>query len=268
MSIYDDLSTLRLYYLADHLDEFLGHAKKSSLTAKDLVYKFVELETLEKQRRSTDARLRAARIGKFRQMADFDWNWPGEIPRSTVEELLTSEFIREKQNIIIAGQQGVGKTMIAKNVAWQAALNGNKVLFTTASDMVIDLGSQESTAALQRRIKRYVAPHLLVIDELGYLSIDNRSADIIFDIVSKRYENGSIFITTNLAFKDWGRIFPGAACVSAMVDRLTHHAEILKIEAESYRLNQHKNTKTKKGVTHGRASKKAVHRQHENSSPA
>lgn len=262
MSVYDDLNTLRLHYLSENLDEFLANAKKSSPTARELITKLVELELLEKKRRSTEARIKAAKIGKFRQMSEFDWNWPSQIPRDLIEELLTSDFINERQNVIIAGQQGVGKTMIAKNVAWQAALNGFRVLFTTASDMVIDLGSQESTPALQRRIKRYSSPELLLIDELGYLSIDNRSADIIFDIVSKRYERGSIFITTNLAFKDWGRIFPGAACVSAMVDRLTHHAEIIKIEADSYRLNQHKTKK--KGSRRGRPTEEAVSNQHKN----
>lgn len=114
--------------------------------------------------------------------------------------------------------------------------------------MVLDLGSQESTAALQRRIKHYTAPDLIIIDELGYLLFDHRSADLMFDIVSKRYERGSIVITTNLAFKDWGNIFQGAAYVTALIDRLTHHCQVIKISADSYRTRESIQAK-KKSVT-------------------
>lgn len=227
MSIYDDLGFLRLYYLKEHFDQFISSAGAENLSPKEVVSKLVDLEVIEKRNRSTQQRIRTAKLGNFRQMAEFDYDWPKSINRAAIDELLTSEFIGNKSNVVLAGPGGVGKTMIAKNIGWQAVLNGYRVIFTTASDLVIDLGSQESTAARQRRVKKYMHPHLLIIDELGYLSFDNQAADLIFEIVAKRYENASIIVTTNLSFRDWTKVFPGAACVSALIDRLTHHCEIM-----------------------------------------
>lgn len=250
MTIHAHLQDLRLYYLADNFEKFISQASKEKWPLKEALIRIVNLEKIEKQNRSTQQRLRAAKIGRAKLMKQFDWAWPGVIDRSVVEELMNSEFIANHQNIILAGPQGVGKTMIAKNIGLSAINHGRRVLFTTASDLVIDLGAQESSAALQRRIKRYTAPDLLIIDELGYLSFDNRSADLLFDIVTKRYETGSIIVTTNLAFKDWGGVFGGAACVTALIDRLTHHCEVIKIMADSFRTRestQHKKKEANKG---------------------
>ena len=255
MSIYDQLHALRLYYLSENLDQFFVQAAKSEWSVKDAIHRLIELEIIDKTNRSTKSRLRTAKIGRVKLMTEFDWSWPSEIPRPMVEELMHSEFIRDHQNIVLAGPQGVGKTMIAKNIALQAVNHGFRVVFTSAADLVIDLGSQESTAALQRRIKRYTSPHLLVIDELGYLSFDNRSADLLFDIISKRYESGSIVITTNLPFKQWGGLFQGAACVTALIDRLTHHCQIIKIGGDSYRTHESAKSNRKGKISDPRAKK-------------
>jgi DNA replication protein DnaC len=248
MTICEQLQNLRLYYLASNLEHFLVQAAKSKWTHKDAISRFTELEIIDKTNRSTQQRMKSAKIGRTKLMNEFDWAWPKEIDRAVIEELMLTNFIKDHQNIIFAGSQGAGKTMIAKNIGLSAIANGKRVLFTTAADMVLDLGSQESTAALQRRLKHYTSPDLLIIDELGYLSFDHRSADLMFDIVSKRYESGSIVITTNLAFKDWGNVFQGAACVTALIDRLTHHCQIIKISADSYRTKESFSAK-KKGVT-------------------
>jgi DNA replication protein DnaC len=245
MSIQDDLKELKLHYLMENLDVFIQERQTNKDGPLDTLSKMVALELAEKKLRATKGRLSKAKIGQMKLMGDFDWSWPKNIKKAQIEDFLSCQFIKDKQNILLIGPQGVGKTMIAKNIAWNSAQQGLSVLFTTASNMAIDLGSQESTAALQRRLKNYTTPHLLVIDELGYLAFEPKSADLIFDVISRRYESGSIVLTTNLAFRDWGKIFPGAACVTAMIDRIVHHTSIVQIEAESYRAKTQKTLRNK-----------------------
>ena len=235
MTIFEDLAALRLFYLHGNFEQFLVQMNSEQAEPRKVLEKTIELETIEKRNRSIERRIRAAKFGRFKQMANFDYSWPTSIDKNQITDILTAGFVDSQENIVLAGPQGVGKTMIAKNIGWQAVMNGKSVLCTTASDLVIDLGSQESTAALQRRLRAYLNPDLLIVDELGYLSFDNASADLLFEIVSKRYEKGSIILTTNLAFKDWPTIFPGAACITALIDRLTHHCRILKIDGPSFR---------------------------------
>ena len=140
--------------------------------------------------------------------------------------------------MIFMGPAGVGKTMIAKNLVFQAVMKGHTGLCVDASKMLTDLGDQETSRALERRLTKYLRPTVLLIDELGYLSHTNRAADLMFQVVSRRYERAATIITTNSPFKDWGKLFPSAGCVSVMIDRLTHRAEILVIEGESYRMKE------------------------------
>jgi len=132
----------------------------------------------------------------------------------------------------------VGKSTIARNIAHQAVLEGHTVLFTTAAQMLNELAAQDGDRALRRRLVLYARPRLLVIDEIGYLSYSNRHADLLFEVVSRRYEEKSLLITTNRPFAEWNEVFPNAACVVSLVDRLVHHAEIIPIEGESYRLKE------------------------------
>ncbi len=199
----------------------------------------VELEEEARRSRSLERRLKNARIGSFRPMADFEWNWPKQIDRDMVEEVLRLDFFAENANVILVGENGVGKTMIAQNIAYQAVLAGKNVRMVTASQLLCDLGSAASTPALARAIRRYVNPHLLVIDEIGYLSSTAKHADLLFEIVTRRYQDHRpIVITTNKPFKEWGEVFPSAGCVATLVDRLIHRASILRIEAESFRLRE------------------------------
>lgn len=245
MTLYDELSELRLHYLAQNLDSFVGQAESAKSSHRDLIARMAELELVERSRRSTDRRLKEARLGRFQPMQDYDWNWPKEIDRSAIESLFTPEFLESRKNVILAGAQGLGKTMIARNLGYYAVMSGYTCLFTTASSLTIDLGAQESRHALQRRLKHYESRDLLIIDEIGYLSFDCRAADFIFEIVNRRYEKSAICISTNLAFKDWAQVFPGAPCVTAMIDRLTHHAKIVKIAGDSHRLRETKAKKEK-----------------------
>lgn len=197
-------------------------------------------EETERQSRSIERRLKSARIGRFKPLIDFDWSWPKKCDREIIEECMRLSFLTEATNIIICGPNGVGKTTMAKNMGYQAVLGGYTVLWTTAGFMLNDLASQEGAGALKRRIKHYTAPQVLLIDELGYLSYSNRHADLLFEIISRRYEERSTVVTTNKTFNEWGDIFPNAACVASLIDRLVHNAEIINIEADSFRLKESK----------------------------
>ena len=188
--------------------------------------------------RSLERRLARSRIGRFKAIADFDWAWPSKIDRDAVESALRLDFLKENRNVVLVAPQGLGKTMIAQNIAHEAVLKGHSVLFLTAAQLLLDLAGKDSARALDARFRYYSGASLVVVDELGYLSYDNRNADLLFQVVSRRYEKRSLVLTTNLAFSAWPTIFPNATCATALIDRVIHHAEVIAIEGESYRLRE------------------------------
>jgi DNA replication protein DnaC len=199
----------------------------------------LKYEESERSRRSLERRLLNARIGSFKPMADFDWDWPREFDREAVDETFTLQFIPDGSNVVFIGANGVGKTMTIKKIAHEAIVHGYTVRFTTASDMLADLAGQDTSSALARRLRRYCNPQLLCVDEVGYLSYDNRYADLLFEVVTRRYQaRRSIVLTTNKAFAEWGQVFPNAACVVTLIDRLVHRCDQIDIDAESYRLKE------------------------------
>lgn len=222
---------LKLHGLLAHWDE-VKHS--------DWANQLIAWEEAERQSRSLQRRLRNARLGHFKALADFNWQWPQKCDRAAVEELMRLSFLEEAGNAVLVGPNGVGKSTIARNIAHQAVIEGHTVLFTTAGQMLNDLAAQDGDNALRRRLKHYTQPQILVIDEIGYLSYGNRHADLLFEIVSRRYEEKSTVVTTNRPFAEWGEVFPNASCVVSLVDRLVHNAEIIAIEGASYRLKEAK----------------------------
>jgi DNA replication protein DnaC len=216
-------------------------ARADELATKPWVDELLNIEEAERQRRSLARRLRHARIGAFKPIADFDWNWPRKIDRQGIEELFGLGFLDDGVNAILVGPNGVGKSMILRNLAHHALVQGHTVRVVSASDMLADLAAQDSSAALARRLRRYVLPKLLCVDEVGYLSYSSRYADLLFEIVTRRYEiSKPIVLSTNKAFAEWSEVFPHAACTVTLVDRLVHRSEILEIDGDSYRLKESK----------------------------
>ena len=226
-------ASLRLHGLLAHWSELMAEPEAARRVAQWLGW-----EAAERVRRSLERRVREAHIGRFKPLADFDWSWPGQIDRAAVEDLMTLQFLTDASNVVLVGPNGVGKTMCACNLGYQAVLAGHTALFVTAGQLLGDLAALDSDSALRRRLRHYAAPDLLLIDEVGYLSYSNRHADLLFELVSRRYQHKSTVITTNRAFAEWGEVFPNAACVVSLVDRLMHRAEVVRIEGHSYRAKE------------------------------
>ena len=223
------LRRVNLYGLADHLEQ-LHH--------EPWLEQVLAIEEQERQRRSLKRRLGNARLGAFKPLADFDYDWPKELDRALLEELFTLAWLEPATNLIVVGPNGLGKTMLAKNLLHQAVLRGHTARFTLASDMLHDLAAQDSSTHLARRLRRYTGPQLLCIDEVGYLSYDARYADLLFEVITRRYQQRATVLTTNKAFGEWNEVFPNAACVVTLVDRLVHRSEILSLAGDSYRLKE------------------------------
>lgn len=225
------IQALKLYGLLAHIHEVRDEPWLADL---------LDWEEHERGRRGLERRLRRARLGAFKPLADFDWAWPKKIDRAQIEDLFRLEWLDSPTNVILVGPNGVGKTMLVKNLVHRAVLAGTTARFLTASELLNTLAEQESGAGLRRKLAIFTRPHLLAIDEIGYLAYDARHADLLFEIVSRRYEKRPTIITTNKPFAEWGEVFPNATCVVTIVDRLVHRSEVVAIDGSSYRLKESK----------------------------
>ena len=232
------LVTLGLRGLAEQLPDIISIATKKRWGAAEIIEHIALIEETDRARRGLERRSTQSKLSKWKPMADFDWNWPAKIDRGLVESLLTLDFVEHANNVVLVANSGLGKTMIAQNLVHSAVLKGRSALFISATDLLLDLSSQESPRALERKLRHYAKIGLLVIDEVGFIPFESRNADLFFQLVSRRYEKKSLVLTTNLAFTDWNKIFPNAACATALIERIVHHADIVTIEGESYRVRE------------------------------
>src|SRR3954468_10019019 len=251
MPTMSDPTTLRVRAGALHLHGLLAHWPE--VATSDWVAALLDWEEQERGRRSLERRLKDARIGRFKPICDFDWTWPKRCDRAAVEALMALDFLADAGNVVLVGPNGVGKSMLAQNIAHEALIAGHTVLFTSAGQLLSDLCALDSDSALRRRLRHYARPQLLVIDEVGYLSYSSRHADLMFELVSRRYQVRSTLITTNRPFAKWREVFPNAACVVSLIDRLIHNAEIVAMKGTQTVFDRHRLLWRLRGVVQGDA---------------
>jgi DNA replication protein DnaC len=218
------------------LRALIAHATKSKMSPAQTLLELASLAKRERDARNFDTRTKAASIGPVKPLDRFDWAHPRAIDRELFEELHQGlGFLERGENVLLRGQAGVGKSTLAKHFGLAALAHGHTVRFTTLAAALADLLRQESIPAIERRLRRYTRPDLLILDELGYVPCDSDAADLLFRVISTRHETKSIVITTNLAYKQWGTLFGDAPCLGALVDRFAQHCHVLDIDADSWR---------------------------------
>lgn len=231
------LDTLRLPFIKEHCRPLATTAAKKSLTHLDYLAQLIEGEAARHADRAVARRIQAARFPVIKTLDSFRWDWPKKINRLEIQDLFRLQFVQDHANVIFLGLVGLGKTHLATALGYAACQQGISVLFANAIDVVNTLSAAQLKGTLKAELRRYTTPALLILDEVGYLPIDQHGADLLFQVISARYERGSIVLTTNKAFKQWPSIFNGDSTItSAVLDRLLHHGQVVVLEGSSYRM--------------------------------
>jgi len=233
------LQYLKLSFVREHYESLAQEAAQGHWGHVNYLASLMQGEALAREQRSIGRRIRLARFPVIKTLDAFQWNWPRKINRMQVQELFRLRFIEQKANVILLGGVGLGKTHLATALGYAACQKGHSVLFATAVEVVNTLSAAQQAGRLNQALARYLKPAVLILDELGYLPIDKTGADLLFQIISHRYERGAMVITSNRVFKKWAEIFNNdATLTSALLDRLLHHAETVLIEGKSYRMKE------------------------------
>ena len=231
------LDSLRLPFLKEQCQSAATTAAKNSVTHLDYLQQLIEGEAALRDERAVARRIKAARFPVIKTLDSFRWDWPKKINRLQVQDLFRLQFVHDKANVILLGTVGLGKSHIATALGYAACQQGLSVLFANAIDVINTLHAAQTKGTLKAELRKYTSPSLLLLDEIGYLPIDQRGADLLFQVISARYERGSIVLTTNKAFNQWPAIFNGDSTItSAVLDRLLHHGHTVVIEGPSYRM--------------------------------
>ena len=234
------LLRLQLPFVRTNYHELAQTAAEQQWGHLEYLKRLIEGEVARREDKSLAQRIRRARFPLTKTLDQFQRNWPKKINRPQVQNLFRLNFIEQKSNAIFLGGVGLGKTHLCIALGHAACARGYSVLFTTAIDIIHTLSAATATGSLKRTMQRYLKPKLLVVDELGYLPIDKLGADLLFQIISERYERGAILMSTNRAFKNWPEIFNNdTTLTSALLDRLLHHADTCVVEGKSYRAKDH-----------------------------
>jgi DNA replication protein DnaC len=237
--ISEQLDYLKLRFMQHNHEALAKTAAAKGWSHHEYFQQLVQGETDLRWDNGIERRIRMARFPVKKTLEQFQFNWPEKINEMQLKQLFRLEFIAHKANAILLGGVGLGKTHLATAIGYEACLRGLPVLFATAVDVINTLAAAQAAGQLKISLKQYLTPALLILDEIGYLPIDKRGADLLFQVISKRYEKGAILITSNRAYKDWPAIFNNdATLTSAILDRLLHHADTVVIEGKSYRMKE------------------------------
>ncbi len=232
-----NLAGLKLHGLCKIYEEILEQATQESWSSLKLLDHLIAHEYVDRERRSLDRRIKRARLPKRKVLEDYDFAFPQRIPKQKILRLFDCDFLENHENMVFVGNQGTGKTHLLTALGYVACEKGISVRFTRAIDMINELTAAHLGGTLAKSLRNYTNPSLLLLDELGYLPVDKRGADLMFQVVAARYEAGSIVITTNRPFKDWGLIFDvDNTLATALIDRLMHHGDAIVIKGKSYRM--------------------------------
>jgi DNA replication protein DnaC len=231
-----NLEELKLTQIAETYREVLDEAARKNNSPLEAFSALIAGEITTRRQRALQRRIKQAKLPKPKALADYNFDFPKRVPKQKVLRLFDGEFVEQRKCAVLIGPTGTGKTHLLTALAYTACEKGISVRFTRVIDMINTLTTAQLNGTLERALKQYVHPSLLLLDELGYLPIDKRGADLMFQVVAARYESGSIVITTNRSFRDWGKIFDvDNTLATAMIDRLMHHGEAIVIQGESYR---------------------------------
>jgi DNA replication protein DnaC len=235
------LKKLRLPAMAENLDSYTKQAVSSNMSYMDFLNGLVWEEVRHKEHRGIENRLRNAKFPVTKSLDDFDYSFQPSINRKKLEELASLRFIDNRENILFLGPPGIGKTHLSIGLGVRACESGYKVLFTTLNDMLSTMMASLADNSFPSKLRTFIQPSLLIVDEVGYLPVSKEGANFLFQIVSKRYETGSIILTSNKSFSDWGEVLGDNIIASAILDRLLHHSTVFNIKGDSYRLRDKRN---------------------------
>lgn len=241
MSVSNLLKDLHLTWSVENYEALAVEASKKHWSHVDFLERLMEGETALQHDNRVLRRIKQARFPVIKTLDQFDWAWPKVINRAQVQNLFRLSFMKDHSNVIFIAGVGLGKSHLAAALGYEACQKGLSVLFTTAVEIINTLTAAQIAHRLKVELKRYTSPALLVVDEIGYLPIDKQGADLLFQVISQRYECGSMIITTNKAYKHWPGVFNNdSGLTSAVLDRLLHHQETVIIEGKSYRMKERK----------------------------
>jgi DNA replication protein DnaC len=231
------LDELKLVHMRDHAEDLIRSAAAGQWTHAQFLARLLEGEAALRQDHARARRIKEAGFPVLKTLEQFDFTWPAKINRQSVQDLFRLRFVHDKAFAVLIGGVGLGKTHLAIALGHAACEAGLRVRFTTAVGMVNTLSAAHAAGRFAAELKKYTRPQLLVIDELGHLPLDKRGAELLFQVISERYERGAVVLTTNKTFKHWPSIFNNdTTLTSALLDRVVHHSEVVVIEGKSFRM--------------------------------